>query len=147
MKLFKRPGTVLDERELQELYRIEHAGLWVMYLLLCGVIVVQLLLGAQMRQLVGELTVVSLVGVGMIIAYARRGIWDAHARPSGRDNALYAFVSGVCVSLIVIVHTRRAALGMMAGVLMFALCFILLTILMQICRQRQSALSDEADED
>ena len=84
MKLYLKTRNVFDEREMQEMYRIEHRGLWAMYTLLCASVVVQLLFGADMAQMAGEMTVIFIVSVGMIIAYARRGIWDANGRPSTR---------------------------------------------------------------
>ena len=93
MKLYLKTKNVLDERETQEMYRIEHRGMWGMYALLCAAVVVQMLFGAGFAQVAGEAFVIAVVSVGMIIAYARRGIWDADARPSvcaamraGRDG-------------------------------------------------------------
>lgn len=39
MKLYLKTKNVLDERETQEMYRIEHRGLWGMYALLCAAVV------------------------------------------------------------------------------------------------------------
>ena len=46
MKLYLKTKNVLDERETQEMYRIEHRGMWGMYALLCAAVVVQMLFGA-----------------------------------------------------------------------------------------------------
>ena len=92
MKLYLKTKNVLDEREMQEVYRIEHRGLWGMYTLLCAAVVLQMLFGAGFAQVAGEAAVIAVVSVGMIVAYARRGIWDADARPSTQGNALYAAV-------------------------------------------------------
>ena len=40
MKLYLKTKNVLDERETQEMYRIEHRGMWGMYALLCAADVV-----------------------------------------------------------------------------------------------------------
>ena len=93
MKLYLKTKNVLDERETQEMYRIEHRGMWGMYALLCAAVVVQMLFGAGFAQVAGEAFVIAVVSVGMIIAYARRGIWDADARPSTGGNAV------VCAAL------------------------------------------------
>ena len=92
MKLYLKTKNVLDERETQEMYRIEHRGMWGMYALLCAAVVVQMLFGAGFAQVAGEAFVIAVVSVGMIIAYARRGIWDADARPSTGGNAAYALL-------------------------------------------------------
>lgn len=147
MKLYLKTRNVFDEREMQEMYRIEHRGLWAMYTLLCASVVVQLLFGADMVQMAGEMTVIFIVSVGMIIAYARRGIWDANGRPSTRGNALYAAISAVGVGVVVLGRGRNPAAALASGAAMFVLCFALLTLLMRYVQRRQEAQSRELDED
>ena len=151
MKLYLKTRSVLDERELQEMYRIEHRGLWAMYALLCATVVAQLLFGADFAQMGGELFVIGVVSVGLIIAYARRGIWDAHARPSTQGNAVYSVISAIGVGVIVLGRRRNAAIALAAGVAMFALCFLLLTLLMRYVQRRQEAqshvLENETDDE
>ena len=151
MKLYLKTRSVLDERELQEMYRIEHRGLWAMYALLCATVVAQLLFGADFAQIVGELFVIGVVSVGLIIAYARRGIWDAHARPSTKGNAVYSVISAIGVGVIVLGRRRNAAIALAAGVAMFALCLVLLTLLMRYVQRRQEAqshvLENETDDE
>ena len=147
MKLYLKTRNVFDEREMQEMYRIEHRGLWAMYTLLCASVVVQLLFGADMAQMAGEMAVIFIVSVGMIIAYARRGIWDANGRPSTRGNALYAAISAVGVGVVVLGRGRNPLAALAAGAAMFVLCFALLTLLMRYVQHRQEAQSRELDED
>ena len=151
MKLYLKTRSVLDERELQEMYRIEHRGLWAMYALLCATVVAQLLFGADFAQMGGELFVIGVVSVGLIIAYARRGIWDAHARPSTRGNAVYSVISAIGVGVIVLGRRRNAAIALAAGVAIFALCLVLLTLLMRYVQRRQEAqshvLENETDDE
>ena len=151
MKLYLKTRSVLDERELQEMHRIEHRGLWAMYALLCATVVAQLLFGADFAQMGGELFVIGVVSVGLIIAYARRGIWDAHARPSTKGNAVYSVISAIGVGVIVLGRRRNAANALAAGVAMFALCFLLLTLLMRYVQRRQEAqshvLENETDDE
>ena len=131
MKLYLKTKNVLDEREMQEVYRIEHRGMWGMYTLLCAAVVLQMLFGAGFAQVAGEAAVIAVVSVGMIVAYARRGIWDADARPSTQGNALYA------------ASLAKAALF---GAAAFFLCFALLSALMAYVKRRQKQQSDELDD-
>ena len=131
MKLYLKTKNVLDEREMQEVYRIEHRGMWGMYTLLCAAVVLQMLFGAGFAQVAGEAAVIAVVSVGMIVAYARRGIWDADARPSTRGNALYA---ALC------------ALAVLFGAAAFFLCFALLSGLMAYVKRRQKQQGDELDD-
>ena len=145
MKLNKRK-TVLDERELQVLYRIEHFGLWLMYGLLCAAVLVQLLFGAPVIQMAGELFVIVCVSVVLMIANARQGIWDESSRPSVGSNAVWAIGAGVCVAALVAVLRGDVAAGLIAGLVMAALCFLLLSALMSYTLSRQRAQEKDLED-
>ena len=147
MKLYLRTKSVLDERETLEMYRIEHRGLWGMYTLLCASVVVQLLFGADAAQLAGEVFVIAVTSVALIVAYARRGIWDAHARPSARGNAVYSALSSLGVAVIVLGRRDSLAWAAAAGAAMFAVCFLLLTLLMAYVQRRQEQESRELEDE
>ena len=115
MKLYLKTKNVLDERETQEMYRIEHRGMWGMYVLLCAAVVVQMLFGAGFAQIAGEAFVIAVVSVGMIIAYARRGIWDADARPSTGGNAAYALLCALGVTAVTFGLHENAAKALLFG--------------------------------
>lgn len=147
MKRFLKENTVLDERELMEMYRVEHVGLWAMYALLCAAVVVQMFAGAPLAQMAGELVVIGVVSVGMIIAYARKGLWDDHSRPSRRGNAAYSAACGAGVAVIVMALRANPLQGLAAGAAMFALCFALLELMMAVVRHRQSREEAALDEE
>ena len=147
MKRFFETKSVLDEREMQDLYRIEHWGLWLMYALLCASVVAQLLLGAEFAQIAGELFVVGVSSVALIFAYARRGIWDAHARPSLRGNAAYSAVCAVAVALVALGRRRNWPGALLAGACTFGVCFLLLMGLMLLVRRRQKRLERELEDE
>ncbi|MGN0773932.1 MAG: DUF6773 family protein [Candidatus Ventricola sp.] len=142
-----RKKTVLDEREMMEMYRIEHFGLWLMYGLLCAAILVQLLLGAQMAQLAGEIAVVIITSVAMIFSNARHGIWDQSSRPSMRGNAAYSLASGVLVAAVLAAVGRSARFALLAGAGAGAACMLLLTCLMRYMQRRQKRADEELDND
>ncbi|MFR5785796.1 MAG: DUF6773 family protein [Christensenellales bacterium] len=123
MKLYLKTKNVLDERETQEMYRIEHRGMWGMYALLCAAVVVQMLFGAGFAQVAGEAFVIAVVSVGMIIAYARRGVWDADARPSTGGNAAYALLCALGVTAVTFGLHENAAKALLFGAAAFILCF------------------------
>ena len=146
MKLCLRQKTVLDEREMQEMYRIEHRGLWAMYTLLCAAVVVQLFFGVGFAQIAGEVCVISLVSVAMIVAYARRGIWDTRARPSTKGNAAYSALCALGVSVVVLGIRGDVAAAVVTGICTFVLCFSLLCALMAYMQRRQKHEADELDD-
>ena len=147
MKLYLKTKPVLDEREMQEMYRIEHRWLWGRYTLLCAAVIVQLFFRADLAQMAGELIVIGVVSVGLMIAYARRGIWDDHSRPSARGNAVYAALSAAGVGVIVLGQRRSVMPAVAAGAAMFALCFLLLTALMAYVRRRQRRQEESFEDD
>lgn len=142
-----RKKTVLDEREMMEMYRVEHFGLWLMYGLLCAAILVQLLLGAQLSQMAGEIAALGITSVTMIFANARRGIWDQSSRPSMRGNAAYALGSGVAVAAVLAAMGRGVRFSLLAGAAAGAACMLLLTALMQYMKRRQKKADEELDND
>lgn len=147
MKPYPKRKSVLDEREMQELYLIEHRGLWLVYALLCAATVVQLLCGAPFAQMAGEILVIGLSSVALIVAYVRHGIWDENARPSARGNAAYAALSAIAVALMVWGRRGGAVKALAVGACAFILCFALLGALMAFVqrgqRKRDQALEDE----
>ena len=145
--MLDRKKTVLDEREMMEMYRIEHRGLWLMYGLLCAAILVQLLMGADLTQMAGEIAVVAVTSVAMILANARHGIWDQNSRPSVRGNAVYSLATGVLVAAVLAAVGRSAPVSLLAGACGGAACMLLLTCLMQYMKHRQKKTDEELDND
>ena len=147
MRRESKRKSILDERELQELYTVEHRALWLIYALLCAAVIVQMLLGADFKQLAGEWLVIVVSSAALIVAYARKGIWDERSRPSTRGNAAYSALGAAVVALIALCLRRKAGLALIAGGVMFAACFCLLTALMLYLRRRESALERELEQD
>ena len=143
--MLKRKPPVLDEREMLEMYRVEHFGLWLMYALLCIAIVVQLLLGAKLSQMAGELAVVIIASAAMMVQHVRRGIWDENSRPSVRGNAAYSLGAGVCVAVLLTVLRGKIVAALIAGGCAAALCFAALTLLMRYMLHRQEKEAKELD--
>ena len=143
--MLKRKKMVLDEREMQELYQAEHFGLWFMYGLLCAAIVVQLLAGAELVQMAGELAVLLLSSVAMVIANVRHGIWDTDSRPSVRDNAGYSLGAGVCVAVIQMAKSGNLPAALLTGVCTVLLVFAVLTLLMRYMLKKQAREEKELD--
>ena len=143
--MMKRKKTVLDEREMLEMYRAEHFGLWLMYGLLCAAILVQMLLGAQMAQMAGELAVLIISSVAMVIAHVRHGIWDETSRPSVRGNLGYSLGAGVCVAVLLSVTKGNMGAALIAGGATVLLVFAALTMLMRYMMKKQAQQEKELD--
>ena len=145
MKLNLRNKPVLDERGMQEMYRLEHAGLWLMYGLLCAAVVIQALAGAKLLQMAGELAVMIITSAVMVIANVRHGIWDENSRPSMRGNAVCSVGAGISTALLLCVISRNIAASLAAGAAAGVLCFAALTVLMRYMLRRQAKQEAELE--
>ena len=143
--MLKHKKPVLDEREMMEMYRVDHFGMWLMYGLLCAVIVFQLLTGAEMKQMAGELAVVIISSVAMVVQNVRHGIWDETSRPSNKGNAAYSLMAGICVSAVLAVKSGNVITALLVGIGGGALCFAALTALMHYMMLRQAQQEKELD--
>ena len=143
--MLKKKKPVLDEREMLELYRVEHFGFWLIYGLLCAAVLVQLLMGAEIAQMAGELAVVILSSVAMVIANVRHGIWDTDSRPSVKGNAMYALAAGLCVCVVLAIVSGSIPAALAAGVGTAAICFAALTTLMRYMQKRQAQQEKELE--
>ncbi len=143
--MHKEKKTVLDERELMEMYRIEHRGLWLMLALLGASVAAQLLFGAGLAQLAGELAVLLIMCVVLMIAYVRRGIWDEDARPSLRGNARYSAAAGAGVAAVLAALKGQWMLALLVGALTALLCMAVLSALMAYMQRRQRAKENELE--
>lgn len=145
MKRCLQNKTVLDEREIQEMYRVEHFGLWLMYGLLCAAVLVQLLAGAPLVQMAGEFAVVIVTSVAMVIANVRHGIWDTDSRPSMRGNAGYSLGAGVCVAVIQMAMKGNLMTALVTGLCTAMLVFVVLTLLMHYMQRRQAKQEEDLE--
>ena len=143
--MMKHKKTVLDEREMLDMYRVEHFGLWLMYGLLCAAVLAQLIAGAQMAQMAGELAVLILSSAAMVIQNVRHGIWDTDSRPSVRGNAGCAVVAGLCVTVMLMVVSRNVLSAVLAGLFTALLVFAVLTVLMRYMMKKQAQHEKELD--
>ena len=145
--MLKHKKSVLDEREMLELYRAEHFGLWLMYGLLCAVILVQMLAGAQLAQMAGELATLIISSVAMVVVNVRHGIWDTNSRPSVRGNAGCALGAGVCVTVIQAAMKGNLPAALLTGVCTSLLVFASLTVLMRYMLNKQAKEEKELEND
>ena len=146
MKLYLKTKNVLDERETQEMYRIEHRGMGACTALLCAAVVVQMLFGARaLRRSRARRLSSPWSASGMIIAYARRGIWDADARLSTGGNAAYALLCALGVTAVTFGLHENAAKRCSLGGVYPVFCAVVAADGLRQKRQKQQ--SDELDDD
>lgn len=98
MKIFKK---TVDERQEQELHKIEHFGFWIMYWCLLAAIVLQsFIMNVPFNQFAAE-WVVFMIGSGVIIVgCVRKGLWDYHSKPSLKNYLLTSVIGTVGISIV-----------------------------------------------
>ena len=143
--MLKKKKPVLDEREMLDMYRVEHFGLWLMYGLLCASVLVQMLMGAELVQMAGELAVVIISSTAMVVANVRHGVWDESSRPSAKGNAAYSLGAGLCVFVILSLVSGNIGASLAAGLCTVVICFAALMLLMRYMLRRQEMQEKELD--
>lgn len=90
----------LDEMQEQKLLHIEKFGFWFAYLGLFIAIVVQIVMGADFKQIAGEWIVFMPVCFITFIRCVRNGIWDRHLKPNFKTNLLLSIITSFAFGLV-----------------------------------------------
>lgn len=90
----------LDEMQEQTLLRIEHYACWTAYWCLCISIIVQVLMGAYLDHILGEVFSLAVSSLYMLFACLRHGIWDRKLKPTFKANLLCSLAAGVFMGIV-----------------------------------------------
>jgi uncharacterized membrane protein YjjP (DUF1212 family) len=90
----------LDEMQEQKLLRIEHNGLWLGFWGLLIVIIIQVCIGANFKQLIGEWIIFMMLCLYLMICCIKNGIWDRHFKPNIKTNALISLIATFVVCIV-----------------------------------------------
>ena len=110
--------NVLDEMQENNLLKIHESSFWVTFFVLIFVIVVQFVMGASFKEILGELIVLFFLGSTVIVKCLKSGIWMSEYEPSHKMNFLISAIVSVVIALFsrtVHGNTGRACAG--SGVL------------------------------
>ena len=146
----------LDEMQDRKLLKLEEYGFWIMFWGLAAAIVIQLVTGAAIREVAGELIVLALGSVFIAAGTLKNGLWTRSSTPTVKGNAAAALLPAFLIAVIHVIRMAKTgsfsrdnilvALAFAVGA--FVLCFAVLEILRHIYSKRREALDDvyEADE-
>ncbi len=90
----------LDEMQRGKLLKIEEIGVWLAFWGLLAAVIVQLLLKADLTQVIGEICVFALVSVYLCVASIKNGLWTASIAASRKTNALFSIVPAAAIGLV-----------------------------------------------
>ena len=140
----------LDEMQEQELLKIEHNGCWLAYWGLLAVIAVQMVMGAPGSQVLGEWIVFMVLGLYIVIACLRKGIWDRHLKANRKTNLIISLLAAAAAGILITVSNPYLSepldyvlVAGMSGGFTFVLCFIALSLSMKLYKKRREKLDAE----
>ncbi len=135
----------LDEMQEQTLRKIGENGYLVMWTGLLAAIVVQMVTGADMKQIAGEWVVFMVGCLYTLVECIRNGLWDRHLSDKTPANVLYSVIAAVSVTLLSGFAYGYWVGAAVAGVLTGILCFVLLQLCAHAARTRRRQLDDSDD--
>lgn len=151
MKLFK---TEADERQKNELYRIEHLGFWLMYWLMFGAIFIQaFFVEGGFRVFAAEFIIFMSVSLFVLIGCIWRGVWSLHSRkiPGVKKYLMWSLAAAVFLGIPIgiMAGIRNGAEGKgiwftcgSIAVTIFILCFISYSIAGVLTKKRERMLEE-----
>ena len=94
---------IIDERQEQEAYRIEHYAFWTIFGLLVLSIPVQLILLQDPLSVAAECALTIIASLFILIASIRKGAWGTYTTPTPKSYILAGLLSAVAGGIVVAV--------------------------------------------
>lgn len=128
----------LDERQEQKMLRIEHNGCWFAFWALAAALVIQMLLFKDAwEHMAGEYIIFMCLGVYILAASIKNGIWDRRFAPSQKVNFIISSVCGIFAGIIFFVikyiEYRTFAGAFASGLVIFFLVLIGGNVVSALC--------------
>lgn len=146
----------LDERQEQELLRIERNGFWLAFWLLVAAMLVQMVLTKDTTATFGETLILLIISMYISISCLKAGIWDRRLKANSSTNVIASLIAGAAMGIVMFLRVFRnfpgkpigsIAAGVFTAIFVFALCFIALTISMRAYKKKTEALEEEPEDD
>ena len=147
----------LDEMQEMKLRGIERNGCWFAFWALLAAMMIQLALGAEMKQLAGEWIVFMCLALYLCFACMQAGIWDRRIPASPLANLVCSLIAGAVVWILftfvmmnngVWEHLKGAILSAgFIGLLTFGICFVALSICTACYKNRVKKLEEEPEDE
>lgn len=147
----------IDEMQERRLFQIEEIGFWLTFWASGAAVVIQAVLGADLKQIAGEGIVLLVSSAYLVFATLRNGIWNKGGpAPTFRANALVSLIPAAACGAILLIRVlavlkRPLTLGVVGVALAFAaVCYLgclgALEALRAVYRKRRAKLDDEEEE-
>ena len=152
MKIHK---NMLDERQEEELLRIEHNGCWMAVWGLAALLLIQqVLFQFEIKYYAGECLLLIVLSCYIMISCVRNGIWDRHLKANVKTNAVISAIAAIISGGAILITKLRGypekpyvaiAVGIISTILIFVLCFLTTQMVARVTQKRQNQLEAEDD--
>ena len=162
MKLWKKLfAKQADERQQQEIYRVEHMCFWITYwLLLISIIYQRNIKGMPFEQIQGEWITFMIASICVVVGCMWKGVWNFQHRkvPGVKAYLLYSLTGAVLGGILFGVCTAaqnpyveklsdKVMVGLIAGScdggIIFVLCFVAFLIVGKVTKLREQKIENE----
>lgn len=152
----KKNKSQLDEMQEQKLLKIEHYGCWFAFWGLFAAILIQSFIGGEnvKQNITGEGIVFFLLGLYLLTASIKNGIWDRKYKPNLKTNLVFSAAAGIVVAIFHFIRSymkyHKMAGSIATGIFMFigtfVLCIIVLSVTSMIFKKRKEKLEGSDEE-
>ncbi len=147
--------NILDERQEQELLKIEHNACWIAWLSLLAAIIIQgaLETGGSLKNVpswLGEWIIFMSLSIYIACGCMKQGIWSRTLEPNAKTNAAMSAVAGAVIGVFMALaiyfrsgNIEASAIlggGCFAGT--FLICFFILSVSVKRLRKIQKKLEE-----
>lgn len=152
----KKNKSNLDEMQEMKLLKIEHNACWLAFWGLVAAMVIQsVIYDGDFRMVAGETLVILPVSLYLSIATMKNGIWDRKLKPNAGTNLLISAIAGAVVGLMWFFISYRnyhklmgsLALFALMFVVMFFLCFGVLSIMAGMYKKKKDRMDRQAEQE
>lgn len=147
----------LDERELMEMYKIEHYAFWFLFWALFASIFIQMLFfEPSIKQIGGEWIIFMIAAVASSIAYYKGGHYDYFTKPGIKSYLLYSIFFTIVADVIIAIafyvhHNYYNMIGfiitiVLYGLVTFVVIFVTLALSGEAIKKRRKKLEEQFDD-
>lgn len=152
----KKSKHSLDEMQDHKLLKIEETGFWLSFWVSFAVIIMQVLIGANLKEIAGEAIILFVASIYIAFSSIKSGLWTRNHLPTTKANALTSIIPSLAIgtfnsirAFVVLKQKIRPNLIIQIFVIMLAvyvICFVILEILRVIYKKRRDKLEDIDDD-
>ena len=152
----KKSKHSLDEMQDHNLLKIEELGFWLSFWVSFAVIVIQVLAGASLKEIAGEIIILFVASIYIACSTVKSGLWTRNYVPTLKTNAITSIIPSLAIGILnfirafFILKTEiRLVLVRQIFVIMLAVyvvCFVILEVLRLVYKKRHDKLEDIDDD-